>query len=131
MKNQNKQTGVIGEKIAGNYLKKARLAIIACNYKTPFGEIDIIAWQNRTLVFIEVKTRTSVNFGCPLLAITESKKRHIVKNAVYYLKKYNIPGHNVRFDAVSIMLTDDLEFVRYEHVKNIIILEEDHLCYPK
>lgn len=91
-----------GEELAINYLKKDGYKIIERNYRSPFGEIDIIAISGDVLVFVEVKRRDSKTFGNSLSAITEDKKKKIVMTALYYLKKEKKEAKKVRFDVVGI-----------------------------
>lgn len=96
-----KVLGIKGENLAVTFLKEKGYRIIARNYRTSLGEIDVIAQDGNTLVFIEVKTRTDELFGRPFEAVNK-KKRHKMKNvALLYMKRYerNFP---VRFDVVSI-----------------------------
>lgn len=90
-----------GEVLAVKLLKKKGYRIIKQNYRTPVGEIDIIARDGETLVFIEVKTRESIEYGLPFEAVNSAKKRKIANVAKLYLKKLKqIPP--CRFDIVSI-----------------------------
>ncbi len=93
--------GEKGEELAVKFLKKQGYKIIRQNYRTPIGEIDIIAKDGETLVFIEVKTRESIEYGMPFEAINRLKKRKIANVALLYLKKFKeMPP--CRFDVVSI-----------------------------
>ncbi len=93
--------GEKGEGLAVKFLKKKGYKIIKQNYKTPIGEIDILAKDKETLVFIEVKTRESVEYGLPFEAVNSHKKRKIANVALLYLKRFKeIPP--CRFDIVSI-----------------------------
>jgi putative endonuclease len=93
--------GEKGEELAREYLKKHGYKIIEQNYKTPFGEIDVIAQENNILVFIEVKTRESIEFGLPFESVTRRKRRKIANVALSYLKRFqDLPP--CRFDVLSI-----------------------------
>jgi putative endonuclease len=93
--------GERGENLAVKYLKKKGYKIIARNFKTPLGEIDIIAREKNTLVFIEVKTRDSIQYGRPFESVTRLKRRKIANVALLYLKRFReLP--ECRFDIVSI-----------------------------
>ena len=93
--------GQRGEWLAVEFLKKTGYKIIKQNYKTRIGEIDIIADDGGTLVFVEVKTRESIAYGMPFEAVTRYKKRKIANVALLYLKKIKeVPP--CRFDVVSI-----------------------------
>jgi len=121
MKNQN--IGKIGEEIAAKFLEKNKFKIIERNFKKRYGEIDIIAVdsteKNSVLVFIEVKTRTSGEYGSPLEAITYWKLKSLIKAAQYYkLTHRNLPD-GLRIDAVSVRIGQNGDMENIEHVKNI------------
>jgi putative endonuclease len=115
-------TARLGEEIAGQYLLSRGFSILEKNFRTPFGEIDIIACRDGCLSFAEVKTRTSEAFGPPLSSITETKKRHIIKNCQYYLKLRGLCESPCRIDCIGIKLSPSgrLETLRY--VKNAVEL---------
>lgn len=97
-----KSLGVSGEDVAVEYLRKNGYTILKRNYKTPLGEADIIARDKDTIIFIEVKARSSDAFGQPFEAVNHRKQEKLKKIALYYLKhnKIELP---VRFDIVSII----------------------------
>jgi putative endonuclease len=88
-------------------LKKAGYKIIETNYRTRLGEIDIIAKEKDTLVFVEVKSRRSVHFGSPKWAITPKKQKKISMVALHYLKATNQSSARARFDVVAVMSNRD------------------------
>ena len=93
--------GERGEGLAVRFLKKKGYRIIRRNYKTRRGEIDVIAGDGETLVFIEVKTRESLQYGHPFEAVDRSKRKKIANVAMQYLMTLKeIPP--CRFDIVSI-----------------------------
>ncbi len=100
-----KPLGSIGEDIAANYLKKKGYKILHRNYKTPLGEADIIVKDKDTIVFVEVKARSSGAFGQPFEAVDYRKQEKLKKIALYYLKHNRIESP-VRFDVVSIISRD-------------------------
>ena len=119
--------GKIGEDFAESYLKRQGFQIIGRNFRIRGGELDIIAIELsqltglKTLVFIEVKTRTSNDFGTPLEAITYWKLKALIKTAEFYRMKH---GHLrlpelMRIDAVSVVLGRNNELMEIELVKNI------------
>ncbi len=94
--------GTKGEDLALKFLKKKGYRILSRNYKTPLGEIDIVAEDGGTLVFVEVKTRADDSFGLPFEAVDSRKREKLRKVALYYLKnrcKRDLPS---RFDVLSI-----------------------------
>ncbi|GBD96573.1 MAG TPA: YraN family protein [Nitrospirae bacterium] len=93
--------GQKGEELAVKYLRKKGYKIIKQNFKTRIGEIDIIANDGGTLVFVEVKTRESIAYGMPFEAVNSYKRRKIANVALLYLKKIKeVPP--CRFDVVSL-----------------------------
>lgn len=80
--------GKIGEQKAINFLKTNNYSILRHNFRTVFGEIDIIAKKNKTIFFIEVKTRTSLQKGEPWESVKKNKVFHLKKTSQYFLLKY-------------------------------------------
>jgi putative endonuclease len=95
--------GISGEKLACETLSRQGYAILATRYRTRVGEIDIVARDGETLVFVEVKTRTSENFGIPAEAVTWRKQRRIVTMARWYLTETRLHGCLCRFDVVTVL----------------------------
>lgn len=102
MGNKHLQLGKAGEEIAVKYLRKQGYKIICENYRSGLGEIDIIAQDRDTVVFVEVKSRTSDKFGFPYESIDRKKQNQIMKSALIYVKKEKIAHTNLRFDVISI-----------------------------
>jgi len=108
-----------GEELAVSYLRKNGYKILECNFRKGYGEIDIIATDKDTLVFIEVKTRTSSEYGNPLEAITFWKLKSLIKTAQYYkMTHFRLPDR-LRIDAVSVILSGDNKVETIEQTKNI------------
>ena len=104
MKKENKIKGQKYEVLAQNYLKQHKYSIIATNVSNFCGEIDIVAKQNDTYVFVEVKGRESTAFGAPYEAVTPYKQNKIRRTAQAYLKsKHLLDIYDVRFDVISIL----------------------------
>ncbi|MBU0483168.1 MAG: YraN family protein [Proteobacteria bacterium] len=93
-----------GEELACAYLQSCGYKIIERNYRSRLGEIDLIAEEAGVLVFVEVKTRSNLNFGHPLEGIGPLKRRKIVVVAQEYLASTNRVDINCRFDAVSVLV---------------------------
>src|SRR5215208_1373391 len=93
MPKHNKLLGQAGEEQATQFLIKNGFTIIERNWRTRFGEIDIVAVNNRVLYFIEVKTRSSVAYGYPSEAITTAKLRRMRLTANMYISQSQIHGH--------------------------------------
>ena len=99
--------GKKGESIAVKHLKKNGYKILEQNYRTKLGEIDIVAKEKDTIVFVEVKARRSDRFGSPKWAVTLKKQRKISMVALHYLKSKNQTREKARFDVVAIRLTSE------------------------
>lgn len=95
--------GIAGEILACQELTRRGYAILARRYRTRIGEIDIVARDRGTVVFIEVKTRTSERFGRPAQAVTWWKQRRIVGMARRYLTAHRLHGCACRFDVVTVL----------------------------
>ena len=94
--------GKLGEATALKYLRENGYGILKNNYRCKMGEIDIVASQGSTVIFVEVKTRSSDAFGCALECITASKKRTIKKVATHYLLTSGQLNCPVRFDVLAV-----------------------------
>lgn len=98
--NHNQRIGKWGEEVAAEYLTARGCAIVACNARTPYGEIDIIARQGDVIIFVEVKTRTSNKMGLPEESITARKRQHMVSAAEHYAAEHEIDDWQI--DVISI-----------------------------
>ena len=112
MKIFNKFKGDFGEEKAAKYLKKQRYKILKRNFKNKIGEIDIIAKQGKSTVFVEVKTRTDETFGFASEAVNLRKQQKIRDVAILYAQKEGIS--DMRFDVVEVYLKED----RINHIVN-------------
>ncbi len=110
------ETGEYGEELACQELVRQGYSILARRYRTRLGEIDIVAREGDTLVFVEVKTRTDVRHGSPLAAVSWDKQRRLTRMALDYLARSRTGGAPCRFDVVGVYLGVDtpprLELVR-------------------
>jgi putative endonuclease len=102
-----KQIGARGEDFAVRYLQGEGLEVLERNWRCKAGEADIIASDNGTLVFIEVKTRRSIEAGFPEESVTKVRRRRYETIAAYYLSMHEPPSMRIRFDVISIMLTSE------------------------
>ena len=112
---QEKELGRKGEEVALRFLKKKGYKIIEKNYVCKMGEMDIIAREKDTLVFVEVKTRTSMAFGPPQLAVNSTKQMQLSKVALYFLKEKRLEEVKARFDVVAVLLRprgDEIELIK-------------------
>lgn len=125
MGREKKIAGAIGEKLASAYLRKRGYKILESNFRTPFGEIDLITKRKDMIVFVEVKSRTTSSLGPPYLSVTGIKQRHIIKNALFYLRKRRLMGVNWRIDIVSVKLNYECGLENIEIIENAV--EDDYV----
>jgi putative endonuclease len=97
-----------GEDLAHRLLRRSRYTVVARNYRprAGHGEIDLIAWDRDVLVFVEVKSRSSNEFGSPDRAIDTAKHEELIHVAREYARRADVPWDKVRFDVVNVVLTD-------------------------
>ena len=112
-------SGNKGEDLACEYLQKRGYKILERNYRIRGGEIDIVARDGDTLVFVEVKARWSHEFGLPSESMTPWKIRALVKCAMFYVLKINWGDKEYRLDFVSIDFADKKNSPKIELIKNI------------
>ena len=117
MINKQQRFGKQSEILAVKHLKKNGFKILKKNYRTKLGEIDIIARDKDTTVFVEVKSRKSDRYGTPKHATTRSKKRKLSLVALYYLKTLDEKNIKARFDVVAILSGKD-RTPKIEIIKN-------------
>ncbi len=108
--------GKQGENRACLFLERSGYEIFKRNYRTVHGEIDIIAWDNGTLVFVEVKTRRSTTHGIPEEAVDERKRSRLRSIADAFISHYQLFGYDCRFDVIAIR--DEGSAIRLKHMKN-------------
>src|SRR5207237_9744526 len=113
---QRDPMGERGENIAATHLQRKGLRILSRNYKTPVGEIDIVARDGQTLVFVEVKTR-AYDDPTPEEQINPAKMNQMTKAAKTYLGRYGQPQPPARFDVVAVIWPEGKEPV-IRHIEN-------------
>jgi len=96
-----------GEDVAHRYLQREGIVVVARNYRmaSGAGEVDLIGWEGDTLVFIEVKSRCTDEYGAPERAIGHAKEASLFRAAREYARHADVPWEKVRFDVVSIVFT--------------------------
>lgn len=99
--------GKTGEALAARYLQKQGYEILASNYRYKKAEIDLITRQGKLIVFVEVKLRTSLDYGLPEQAVTPQKQALILLAAENYLVENNL-DNDIRFDIISI-INDEID----------------------
>ena len=113
----NAGIGSRGEELATAFLVRNGLKIVERNFRCKGGEVDIIARDGKTIVFIEVKSRRTLTYGVPQLAVTDFKQRQISKAALTWLSKNRLHDSPARFDVIAILLENDYSH-QIEHIKN-------------
>ena len=109
------QTGQQGEQQAARFLEQKGYKILARNFFTPQGELDLVAAHGSTLIFVEVKTRAYAAFGGPLAAVTPAKQKRLALAAQQYIKIKSPKFDRIRFDVICI-LPEKLEHIEHAFV---------------
>ena len=109
------QNGQEAESQVVQFLQAKGYRILARNYRKTFGEIDIIALDKKTLVFVEVKKRTGAAFGGPILAVTGSKQHKIANTAYAFIKEKSPKFDSIRFDVAALLGS------RLTHIENAFV----------
>ncbi len=115
--NDNLTIGARGEAIAVAYLTGRKYTVVERNFRCKAGEVDIVARDGVTYVFVEVKTRRTTSFGPPQAAVTPFKQRQISKAALVWLANRRLQEASARFDVIAILLREH-EVPAIEHIKN-------------
>jgi putative endonuclease len=111
----NRMLGERGERAAARFLRREGLRVLLRGYRTRTGEIDLIARDGDTLVFVEVKAR---RHGVPAEAVTPEKQRRVTLAALHFLRRYDLLDARSRFDVVAIVWPDDRRPPEVEHIRN-------------
>ncbi len=119
-KMKRRDTGILGEKLAGDFLKKRGYHILETNYRCPEGEIDIIAGHKDSLVFIEVRTKRSLQFGTPEESITPTKREKLRTVAAHYQQTHDNLPSTWRIDVVAVEMDKKGEPSRIELIENAV-----------
>jgi putative endonuclease len=109
--------GTTGESIAASHLVRQGYTILERNYRFRRYEIDIVARKGGTIVFVEVKTRSSQLFGHPVLSVTPLKSKRIMQAARGYIEKAGFSRLQVRFDVITLLFSGN-SAPRVEHIEN-------------
>jgi len=112
-----KELGQHGEKLAEKFLRRKGFRIRARNYRCCYGEIDLIAQDRDTVVFVEVRTQSSTRYGTAYDVLKSSKKRHIARAASHYINQYRLMRLPSRYDFVQVIVPESGPPV-IEHIEN-------------
>jgi len=102
-KHNTRETGTIGENIAASWLEDKDYIVLDRNYAFERAEVDIVAYNKKEIVFVEVKMRSNLDYGQPEDAVDEEKKKSIYKAAEAWMYERKMEGSPVRFDIISIL----------------------------
>lgn len=96
------ELGRLGEELARDYLLDAGYTILAHNYRTQLGEIDLIAKENDTIIFVEVRTRSTPSYGTPFESINPIKRERLIRLALQFCAHHCLYSKNLRFDVIGV-----------------------------
>ncbi len=117
---KRRETGILGENLACEFLGNNGYNIIEKNYRCPGGEVDIVAKQQDTLVFIEVRTKRSRNFGSPEESITPIKMERLRNIAAYYWQNHSNLPESWRIDVVAVQINNRGRVSRIELIEDAV-----------
>ncbi len=113
-----KSLGERGEDFAARYLKRLGYHIVGRQVDLRVGELDIVAVDGRTVVFVEVKTRTSTAAGSPAEAVDDERQLRMTRAALAYLKSHGLLEYSARFDVVALIWPEGARTPTVEHIQN-------------
>ncbi|HZZ29726.1 MAG TPA: YraN family protein [Pirellulales bacterium] len=115
---QPKPLGYLGERAVEKHLKRQGYKIVARGLRLRGGELDLVAVENRTVVFVEVKTRRTAHFGLPQEAVDSRKQWRLTRAALFYLKRHGLLEYPARFDVVAVTWPHQAKRPTIEHFQN-------------
>ena len=119
------QRGRLGERVAKAHLQRQGLKFLVANFRSDRGEIDLIFRDRDCLVFVEVKARSSEEWGRPAAAIDRERRRRLTQCALDYLRRLKNPPIKTRFDVVEVLLSDG-EVSEVRHLPNTFPMATPH-----
>lgn len=119
------QAGQLGEKAAKKHLKKQGLKFLTANFRTDRGEIDLVMRDRDCLVFVEVKARSSEEWGRPAAAVDRERRRRLTRAGLDYVRLLRNPPIKLRFDIVEVLLREG-RVSEVRHLVNAFPLESPH-----
>lgn len=118
---RKKRLGKIGEEFACDYLTHHHYRILERNFQKRYGELDIVALKDNTLVFVEVKTRIGRKFGLPEEAVTPRKLAEVKQTVLFYKMLHPELPEAMRIDVIGIELNSDETLQYFNHIKNVTL----------
>jgi putative endonuclease len=122
-KPEHLRRGKLGERAAKKYLRQQGLKFLTANFRSERGEVDLIFRDDDCLAFVEVKTRSSEDWGRPAAAVNAERKRRLSRAALDYLRRLKNPPVKIRFDIVEVLLGDG-EVREIRHLPNTFALSK-------
>ncbi len=119
--NYRQQLGRWGENLAATYLESIGYQILARNWRSRRGEIDLIAQIGESIIFVEVKTRRGTAYGLPEEALTAAKAQQVMVLAEEYLTQHDLNDVDWRIDLVAVELDRHGKLLRCEHIPNAVL----------
>jgi putative endonuclease len=113
-------TGALGERLAQDFLKRKGFRILETNYRCREGEIDIVARQKDCLVFVEVRTKSNLQFGSPEESISAAKMKHLKQTAMCYCQDHDGLRGSWRIDLVAVEFDSNNKLRRIELIENAV-----------
>lgn len=114
----NKDIGSYGEDLACEYLLNIKHKILARNFRSKLGEIDIITFFNNMIIFTEVKSRYTNSYGSPMESVTYYKQKQIIKLSSYYILINKLNDYNIRYDVIEIFFNKSNQNFTINHIKD-------------
>ncbi len=114
-----RELGALGERHAARLLRAKGLQLLEGNYRTHFGELDLIAREENTLVFVEVRTRSAEDAFTPLASVDKDKQQRVLRLAHHYRRARRLPECYIRFDVVEVIATPTGEVREVRHYPGI------------
>lgn len=115
---QRKRVGRLGEEAAATYLRQNGYQILARNWFTRLGELDIIAQENQDLVFVEVRSTRGLRFGYGFQSVDFKKQQRVRRLALQYMKHHNLGYLLIRFDVISVLIGHANKVIKLDHIPN-------------
>ncbi len=117
---KRRDTGILGERLARDFLVEKGYSILETNFRSPEGEVDIVAQDKDCLVFVEVRTKRSHSFGTPEESITPTKMEKLRIAAAYYRQLHDDSPSLCRIDVVAVELDNKNKPLRIAHIENAV-----------
>lgn len=115
-----KEVGQWGEEVAARYLEKKGYKIVARHWTHRIGEIDIVAAKGGRIVFVEVRTKTSLRYGRPEESVGWHKQEHLRRTANVYMLKHKLDNVPYQIDFLAVLYDPMLKETKIQHLENVI-----------